>query len=68
MRSILESEFEKNVNQPGSIMRANCVASKISGDYSRKRSVGVTMVVSFLAAIFATNNILNCRLYDDIDD
>jgi hypothetical protein len=36
MRSILESEFEVNASQPGSIMRANCVASKLSGVYSRR--------------------------------
>jgi ankyrin repeat protein len=36
MRAVLESEFQVNASQPGSIMRANCVASKLSGVYSRR--------------------------------
>lgn len=35
IREIVSSEFEQNFRAPGSILRGNCVASKIMGAYSR---------------------------------
>lgn len=36
IREIVASEFERNFREPGSILRGNCVASKMMGAYSRK--------------------------------
>eukprot|EP01094_Clydonella_sp_ATCC50884_P003096 TRINITY_DN12389_c0_g1_i2.p1 TRINITY_DN12389_c0_g1~~TRINITY_DN12389_c0_g1_i2.p1 ORF type:complete len:1292 (+),score=422.53 TRINITY_DN12389_c0_g1_i2:31-3906(+) len=36
INAVVASEFERNFRTPGSIMRGNCVASKLMGAYSRK--------------------------------
>ena len=36
IREIVASEFERNFRAPGSILRGNCVASKMMGAFSRK--------------------------------
>eukprot|EP01087_Luapelamoeba_hula_P024552 TRINITY_DN9397_c0_g1_i2.p1 TRINITY_DN9397_c0_g1~~TRINITY_DN9397_c0_g1_i2.p1 ORF type:complete len:298 (-),score=29.92 TRINITY_DN9397_c0_g1_i2:240-1133(-) len=35
--AVLEGEFETNCKDPGSIMRSNCLASKLTGVFSRMR-------------------------------
>jgi hypothetical protein len=35
INAVVASEFELNFRTPGSIMRGNCVASKLMGAYSR---------------------------------
>jgi GTPase-activator protein for Ras-like GTPase len=36
IRQIVSAEFERNFRNPGSILRGNCVASKLMAAYSRR--------------------------------
>ena len=36
IRSVLQGEFKRNFREPSSIMRGNCVASKMMGNFCRK--------------------------------
>jgi len=56
IRVIVAAEFERNFRRPGSILRGNCVASKLMAAYSRKVGIDYLQAAVGETVKFITNS------------